>query len=209
VNGSNRAVGFEIVLADVGRPALADVPGEPFLDRTDVALVHEHAGDVGPADHCAAGVGVDLIHGDVDAQVVELVDDDRGTFAPGSVQFTDDLVEFSGAPANAEAEDVHRAARLAAVGGDLNARDEPHADRLGGLLGRYVTGGGVMIGQGKAPQTRTGNQGGQFIRRHRAVGRRGMNMQIKSGHAGILAGRACGASRPNAREKARLMDRAW
>ena len=131
----------------IGRGSFGQITVEGFLRGLDVAFVHQHAGDMGPADRLGAGQSLDLLIGQVQPQMVQLFDDARIAPVTARPELCQSAAQRHVFPIQEVAEEVQFV--LAVTGTDLDAGDHFNAQACAGLDGLRNAGHDVVIGDGE------------------------------------------------------------
>ena len=131
---------------------------------------------MGPAHLAAAGDLLHPLHGDRDAQGVELGDDLGVAVDPGLFEHRQALVQMAVVVVHEQAQDVHGAA--GEVGADLHPGDDlqPQALPRGHGLGQAVH--GVVVGEGHGREAPFFGVAHHLRRRKGTVGGVGMDVQV-------------------------------
>ena len=131
----------------IGCGSFGQITVEGLLCGLDVASVHQHAGDMGPADRLGAGQNLDFLIREVQPQVVQLFDDARVAPVTARPELCQAAAQANVFPIQEVAQHVQFV--LAVDGTDLDAGDHLDAQTCAGLEGLRNAGHDVVIGDGK------------------------------------------------------------
>ena len=170
-------LGVQSLLFYKGDATVPKVLGEGFGKIPDVFFVYQGHGDMGPPDNFPFAVGVNLLKGNVDSQTVQLLDDglDAGNSLLCEVFHLHVQCQVGGVAEVAQNVDV-----LALPDGrNLDSRDNFQSDVFGGAFGQFVAVQVVVVGDRNTPEPTALAEGQQFLYRQGAVGKAGVQVQIR------------------------------